>query len=241
MKAVFVKTSNWERFTDGIQAVDNRGAAEACMLLVNGEPGLGKTSIITRWALENNAIFVTAQSGWTVSEMLRAMANSKPGIPAHHTLRDTRASVIGHVMRNQVPIVVDEADHVVACSATIEALRGISDMCQTPVVMVGMERIQQKLARYPQVASRIATVVKFEPVTETDVMLTCRDMAEVEIGRCLVSELHRQCAGRMRLVLNGIARIEQFAKVNGLKSISLQDMRGAELAHDWQSARRGAK
>ncbi|WP_051711272.1 AAA family ATPase [Andreprevotia chitinilytica] len=127
MKAIFVKTSNWERFTDGIQTVQNRGAMEACMLLVYGEPGLGKSSIVTRWALEQSAIFVTAQAAWSVSEMLRAMASSKPAIPQYHTIRDTRAAVIGHVMKNQVPIVVDEADHLVSSRELIEALRGISD------------------------------------------------------------------------------------------------------------------
>lgn len=208
------------------------------MLLVNGEPGLGKTSIITRWAMENSALFVTAQAGWGVSEMLRAMSSSKPGIAVHHAIRDQRAAVIGHVIRNQVPIVVDEADHVVASAATIEALRGISDMCQTPVILVGMEKIQQKLSRFPQVASRIAAVVKFEQVSDQDVLLTCRDMAEVEIERELALELARQCGGRMRLVLNGIARIEQFSKVNGLQLAKLSDFKGVELAHDWQAGRR---
>jgi DNA transposition AAA+ family ATPase len=241
MKPLFVKTSNWERFHDGIKVVHDRGAMEACMLLVNGEPGLGKSSIITRYAIDNSAIFVTAQAGWSVSEMLRAMASSKPGIAAHHTIRDTRAAVIGHVLRNSVPIVVDEADHLVTNASTIEALRGISDMCQTPVILVGMEKIQQKLSRFPQVASRIATVVKFEPVTEQDVMLVCRDMSEVAIERELALELARQCGGRMRLVLNGLARIEQFAKVNGLDTVRLVDVKGMELAHDWQAGRRGAR
>lgn len=239
MKPVFVKTSNWERFTDGIQTVENRGAREACMLAVFGEPGLGKTSTLTRWAIEQNAIYVTAQAGWTVNEMLRAMTSSKPSMPQYHSMRETRAAIIGHVMRNQVPIVVDEAEHVLAGRELIETLRGISDMCQTPLVLVGMAKMQQRLARFPQVASRIADTVFFQPVTDNDVLLTCREMADVEITRDLALELSRQCQGKMRLVLNGIARIEQFAKINGLKTVSWQDMRGMELAHDWQS--RGAK
>ncbi|WP_375591747.1 AAA family ATPase [Chitiniphilus eburneus] len=207
------------------------------MLLVYGEPGLGKTSMLTRWATENGALLVTAQPDWTINEMLRQLAGTRPGIPQYHRSSETRAALIGYILQNQSPIVIDEADHVLARSGLIEALRGISDLCQTPTVLVGMTKLQSKLARHAQVASRIADTVMFQPVADSDVLLTCREMAEVQISRELALELARQAQGRMRLVLNGIARIEQFARVNGLAEVHLEDMRGAELAHDWQAAR----
>ena len=39
MKHQFVKTSNYGRFMDAVRDVEQRGAAEASMLLVYGNPG----------------------------------------------------------------------------------------------------------------------------------------------------------------------------------------------------------
>ena len=52
MKKAFVKTENYARFAAGVKAVEQRGAAEAGMMLVHGQPGYGKSHIVYRWAEE---------------------------------------------------------------------------------------------------------------------------------------------------------------------------------------------
>ena len=37
MKPVFVKTSNYRRFTTALSRLDDRGAVEACMVVVDGK------------------------------------------------------------------------------------------------------------------------------------------------------------------------------------------------------------
>jgi hypothetical protein len=48
VRKLFVRTSNYERFSAGVAAVENRGAAEAGMMLVFGQPGYGKSEEIGR-------------------------------------------------------------------------------------------------------------------------------------------------------------------------------------------------
>ena len=48
MKKAFVKTENYARFAAGVKAVEQRGAAEAGMMLVHGQPGYGKSHIVSR-------------------------------------------------------------------------------------------------------------------------------------------------------------------------------------------------
>ena len=48
MKKAFVKTENYARFAAGVKAVEQRGAAEAGMMLVHGQPGYGKSHIVER-------------------------------------------------------------------------------------------------------------------------------------------------------------------------------------------------
>ena len=56
MKKAFVKTENYARFAAGGKAVEQRGAAEAGMMLVHGQPGYGKSHIVYRWAEEAGAV-----------------------------------------------------------------------------------------------------------------------------------------------------------------------------------------
>ena len=58
MKKAFVKTENYARFAAGVKAVEQRGAAEAGMMLVHGQPGYGKSHIVSRWAEDAGAIFL---------------------------------------------------------------------------------------------------------------------------------------------------------------------------------------
>lgn len=65
MRQGFVKTENYARFIAGVKAVEERGAAEAGMMLVHGQPGLGKSHIVYRWAEEAGAVFLRANVDWT--------------------------------------------------------------------------------------------------------------------------------------------------------------------------------
>ena len=65
MRKMFVKTENYRKFVSAVKAVEQRGAAEAGMMLVYGVPGLGKSHIVSSWAAETGAIFLRANKDWT--------------------------------------------------------------------------------------------------------------------------------------------------------------------------------
>ena len=103
------------------------------------------------------------------------------------------------------------------------------------VVLIGMEKIEQNIASYKQISSRIARVIEFKPATLEDVRVACTGLSEVEMAPDLIAEVHRLSAGRMREVLNIIATIEQVAATNGMKSIGISHLEGIALSHDWQN------
>ena len=76
MRQGFVKTENYARFTAGVKAVEERGAAEAGMMLVHGQPGLGKSHIVYRWAEDAGAIFLRANVDWTPKYFLVELAKA---------------------------------------------------------------------------------------------------------------------------------------------------------------------
>ena len=50
MKANYIKTSNTMKLLAALDALKNRGAEEACLAVIDGEPGLGKTTTIQWFA-----------------------------------------------------------------------------------------------------------------------------------------------------------------------------------------------
>jgi hypothetical protein len=66
--------------------------------------------------------------------------------------------------------------------------------------------------------------------------MACAKLCEYELTPALAGKVLRLSAGRMREVLNVLARIEQLATANGLAgALDVVHFAGVELAHDWQS------
>lgn len=243
MKKAFVQNSNYVRFVEAVKAVEQRGAREASFLLVTGRPGLGKSETVDRFAMDTDAIYLRAKETWTRRGLLVEMADCLK-VPTVGNNQEVQARIIGNIAARQTPIVIDEADFTVRSSASIlECVRDISDLTEVLVVLVGMETeqghspLESRIARYPQISSRVAQVVRFRPLSEQDVKLTALQLAEVRVGDDLVAELHRQSEGRMRLVINGLATIERLAKANGLDQVHAEHIKDVTLCHDWQGRR----
>lgn len=238
MKKTFVKTiSNYERFRTGISAVETRGAAEASMMLVTGEAGYGKSETVDHWAVQNGAAYLRAKVEWTPHYFMSELAETLK-LDTRGRAKDVFGRIAGVIGGQQIPLVIDEAEHCLMNGAKVlEAIRDLSDLTEVMVILVGMEQVQAKIARYAQISSRIAKVVTFLPATAEDVGELCKHLAEVQIAPELVMEIHRQSGGRVREVLNAIATCERTAQRNSATKIALADMAGQALTHDWQTRR----
>ncbi|WP_243310086.1 AAA family ATPase [Fundidesulfovibrio agrisoli] len=235
MRKQFVKTENYSRFTTGIQAVEQRGAAEAGMMLVHGAPGYGKSHIVGHWAAESRAVFLRANVDWTPKYFLVELAKVLRVDPTG-TAQQLFSRLLERVVEAQTPIVIDEAEFTLHNgAAALEKVRDLSDRAEVTVVLIGMERIQQSIARHKQIASRIAQVVEFGASTLPDVEHACGQLSEVAMSPALMAEVHRISGGRMREVLNVIAAVERIAAINGQDSLDVADLDGAALSYDWQT------
>lgn len=71
MKNEFVNTANVKNFLKGMTALSMRGAREACLMVIDGKPGLGKTRALSFWACRNDCVFVRAKKEWTPNWMMK--------------------------------------------------------------------------------------------------------------------------------------------------------------------------
>jgi len=234
--------TNHKRFRGGIDAMKVRGAEEACMLLAVGQPGYGKSVTLHHFATQEEAVFLRAKQQWTPSFFFRELA-AELNEPETGRAKDVFERVCEAVARRGRPLVIDEVNHCMARGAAVlEAIRDVSDMTEVIVVLGGHEDVQRSISRYPQVRSRIAQVVKFQPATLADIRLTADTLLKgIKVADDLVTEIHRQSAGRMREIMNALKCVEVFAERNALKTVANRDMHDQRLVFDWTLKRTDAK
>ena len=236
MKDVFVKTSNYVAFEAGINKALSRGAMESTNVLVYGPPGTGKTENIDHWAIQNDAIHLRANEGWTPRQFMRELA-TKAGIDSTGSSQALFERLLGYMVGTGTPLVIDEVNFCLADNAAVmEKIRDFSDRTETLVVYAGDERVIPKIGRHTQIASRFAAVVEFKMATLADVRQLCDELAEVRIADDLVAEMHHKSAGRVRSVIDAIAVAERVGRKTG-GTVSLADCVGMELMFDWQTRR----
>lgn len=234
MRIGFAQTSNVTRFLSGIATVEQRGAKEAGWLLVTGEAGFGKSRTVQWWAIQNNAVYLRAKAAITPHWLLLELVRELGHVPANSNEKLFQQALTA-LARDPRPVVVDEVEHTLHDSRVLESIRDISDLIEIPVILVGMERVQTRISRHPQISSRIAQVVVFKSSTEEDVQACCETLCEVKVDGKLMDEILNKTGGRIREVINAIASVERQAKRNKLTEIGLKEMSGLVLTHDWQA------
>lgn len=240
MKKAFVKTENYARFAAGVKAVEQRGAAEAGMMLVYGQPGYGKSHIVYRWAEEAGAVYLRANVDWTPKYFLVELCKAL-NIDGRGTAQALFERCLRVLVERQCPIIIDEAEFTLSSNAAVlEKVRDFSDRAEVTVILIGMEQIQRSIARHKQISSRIAQVVEFGPCTGSDVALACTQLCDYQLSPGMTAEVLRLSGGRMREVLNILANIERIAATNGLAAsgadpLDVPQFAGVALTHDWQS------
>lgn len=241
MKKGFVQTENFKRLKEAEKLVSRRGAREAGLVIIQGVYGVGKSELTERWAADSGYVFVRAKQTWTERAMLDELA-TKMGLTKTGRNQEVQARIIGKLAVDMVPMIIDEADFLVRSTASLlEVLRDITDLTGTMCFLVGMEHFRTKVARYPHIASRVAREVIFEPLSHADVRATLNAKSEVPISDDVVPELHAQAKGRMRLLLNAIANIEQWAAANSWPTVTLAQLKGRQLCTEFSGQQLGRK
>ncbi|HEY9212092.1 MAG TPA: AAA family ATPase [Ancylobacter sp.] len=223
MRNVFVETENVARFHGALKVIERRGAAEACLVVVDGLPGLGKTTALYRWAAGNQALFLRAKrewdAGWFLDDLLAAL-----NIAKRHSFKDrfrqvtealaTRQSDFA-IQKRTFALVIDEADHFSRSQRIMETIRDLSDSMDLVTILVGMGRIRHNLTAFPQISSRVGQRVEFEPSSRADVAKFVAEVCEVPADDDLSGFLHQISGGFNREIKESIAIVERFGRRNG--------------------------
>jgi hypothetical protein len=229
--------SNTARLMAAVSAAEARGAPEASWVLVEGDPGYGKSRALMRLAILKPSVHVRAKADWTPSWCLSDIAESL-GLPRGRRKQDLMHSVIAELMQRPKMLIVDEIDHAARKFEVVETLRDITDTVECVLVAGGMKGARGLMKRYPQIYSRIAEIVTFGAASADDVKIMCRALTDVDVRDCLCKRIQEETQGRLRLVMNAIARVEVFGR-RGRGPVTADAYAGRALLNDERKAAHG--
>jgi len=244
MRPTFVETSNVREFYGALKKVNERGAQEACLVVVDGKPGLGKTTTINRWTTQTGSIYLRAQKGWDYSwfiqELLAELSVDPKSIRgkrdrfarALQELQDRAERAM--LLDKTFGLVIDECDLVSSRGEIMEAIRGISDLKFLPTILVGMGTLRDNLRRFPQIESRAPNKVSFLPASIEDARALIAGRCEVPVADDLVQYVWKASRGFNREILDAIAHIERFGlRINiDQTGLTIADMAGQPIMTD---------
>lgn len=238
----FVLTSNVRSFLAGLSAVEERGAPEASIMLVEGKPGLGKTRTGEWWAMQQDAIFVRLQPAHTPHWVLKDVVVELGGIVPASTCEKMYAQAAGILAKAPRPIVIDEAEHGLRNGAEVlDTLRGLTDLVETPLILVGREFVWGEIKKHPQLSTRVSQRVVFKPCGIKDVRLCFDEKCEVTVDDGVIEQVTQQSEGQIREIVNAIANIERFAARNKIKSVTRDQVAQEDLVRDLKNLNKTKK
>lgn len=233
MKHLFVKTSNHHQFLAAVAAVENRGSPEACILLLTGEPGTGKSCTVDNWGAALDAVYLEGVPGMTLA-FLRDYLADQTGVIGRGKF-DQYKGVVEFFRANRQPIILDEAQHGLPNKAEcIEYLRRIAEQANTLLVLVCHTSEKHRFSehRLAHVATRVSAAPELKPASVDDCAAYLNELCEVSTDHSVAQLVHEQSRGRYRLLNNACRMLEVIGEKMGKDALTASDIKGIRLCED---------
>lgn len=189
----------------------------------SGPSGFGKSTAAAFIAAKYGAYHVEIRSTWTKKSLLESLLKTM-GIPAGATVNQMLNQVSEELSLSQRPLIFDEFDYAVAKEGLVDLVRDIYEQSMAPIVIIGEEKLPQKLQRWERFHGRIMEWAKAEPAGLDDAKALNRHYApEVTAQDDLLEVLVGEARGSVRRIVTNLDRIAYFARSEGLKSIGRKE------------------
>lgn len=237
MKQHFVETSNHRRFMAGVSAVENRGSPEACIQLLTGIPGTGKSCTVDNWGAKRDAIYLEGIPGMSLT-FIRDYLADQTNVFSRGKFAQYQG-MVDHFRRSHQPIILDEAQHGLSNKAEcIEYLRRIAEQANTMLVLICHTSEKHRFSedRLAHIATRVSDVTELKPASLEDCAIYLDALCEVKVDAGIVQQVFEHSRGRYRLMSNAGRTLEAIGNKMGKPELTATDIKGIRLCEDAMKA-----
>ncbi|MDD2998375.1 MAG: ATP-binding protein [Candidatus Riflebacteria bacterium] len=228
MKSLVIPVKNIGRLSEASDALLTRTPGTPGMGLIFGKSGYGKTTATAWFVNQCNGVYVRALSTWTPGSMLQTILRELDVAPTKLRAAPMVTQIAEILRITGRPLFLDEFDYIVEDKKMTETLRDIHDLSSVPIILVGMDGVQQKVQLRDQFVNRIAQWVEFKAADFEDCRMLA-ELCEVKIKTDLLRRLFDAAKGVVRLIVIGLDAIERRAKTLGQHEISLDEWGNADF------------
>ncbi len=205
-----------------IQRVQSRDEDLPGLACFYGPSGYGK-SMAAVWNAQNfDSYWVEVKSTWTVKKLMAAISKAMR-LPQIGTASDMIDQAAEELTKSGRPLLIDEADLMLKDSM-IGAVRDLYESSLGTIILIGEEKLPQKLQRWERVHNRMLDWVPAQPADIREVgllaQLKCPGLEIAPDVQQLV--LERSHARARRIVVN-LHQISEFALKEGKRVITMAD------------------
>lgn len=187
-----------------------------------GPSGDGKSYAAIYVRHKFDAVLVQVKSTWAKKDLCENILKEM-GILPRGRIAQMAEEIAENLLQTDRVLLVDEADYA-AEKKMVEVLRDIYEGSFSPVILIGEEKLPQKLTRWERLHNRMLAQVGTQPASETDAKLLARLYAQgIDIDAALLARLMAECHGSVRRMVVNINHVREFAMLHGINTVTLGD------------------
>lgn len=224
MKDKFVMIKNAKKFNGAIDRIHHKLKGMERMVLIFGDPGLGKSETALQYAANNGSLYIRMKKLMTARWFLTDLVEDLGGAPSWRT-HDLFNQAIQLLETRKRTLILDEVDYFTSDSKVTETLRDLHDIAGCPMVFIGMNQADKRLMRYPHLYDRFVEIIKFQPLDHEDVETMIRELSEVQFEEDAIDRIASDSEGKIRKIIALIHRAEHIAHGSKAKTIAAKDLK----------------
>ncbi|WP_126456700.1 AAA family ATPase [Sulfuriflexus mobilis] len=211
-----------------VQRTMNRPEHLPGMVCFYGPSGWGKSTAAAYVANKLRAYYVQCMSAWTKKAFLENVLNEM-GVVPNTTIAAMTAQAGEQLALSNRPLIIDEMDHL-ADKKAVEIVRDLYEASHSTILLIGEERLPEKLRKWERVHGRVLDWVPAQPADIDDAKhLAKLFVHKVTIANDLLKRIAELANGSVRRICVNLDRVEQHALTQGLDKIDLKVWGNNEL------------